>query len=1221
MGLADALIKKLWGILQGLIDKYGNFIKKPNAMVALNLAAGKIVDKLLAYLKDLLQKGIQEALMAGTDLLLSSIFGGPGDITDDQIKEYVGKHRGLQNVLQYAGNNLNESIVGDITIACTDPNYYDDLVNDLMSSLNVPDGNLDGEDFIAIAQRSSDFDDRVSGFANTTPGINDLARKVKGVLPWVFMVYVIVLKVKEFLSQNEYPSKFRGKYLGRLLRIVSAILSSAAKQTEEGIKMNLAAGKSAVASTKQDIITAKDNGASLIKGLIDSLKTLDAAIGAVLLAGLLYEANRRLLQQRSLEELNAATKEMVCGDSGIEPASFNNTLINTDPSAIGNVSLFGFTCPIDTDNMPSIIEPIEEKINSFSCPIISPTIASTVLGDVAPLSDLATKALYSNLGSSPMYSLVKTGDTVVPGTPLWSDRKKTIIYSEVGGTVISVDKKNSDILIDNIYEPDQTQLQKAIEDFGNTYNQLTTGNLFIKDWYINTTLPRILAASPMNDASISSAEWAAIIYPFGGAEGRYSKATKAEEKLTKDYNKKASKTVDKDEVEARAKNETMHVIKENLDALEAKYYKALRKIGTDAIDQGSHTICKTDEFTLIEFYLGLYSALIEAKDLSQGLEYEINTPPEDKVENKILVDFTKGINEILIQRYFIDGYKFDKLTGKINELGTQLDKRYSIPRGSGLTYWKLLEDAYEQYYKTTKSPEKSLESTSLSILQWGKNNNSLSTEEKDELKYRLITMYKFTKTVATLLVNEYSTEETPFEATSREANYIANFFDVLWKFQTTGPQKIEEIGTYIDEIGRSSIPASTIYRDDEEIRLYALGDPRSCPIPAYPEESLSPFSKYEFKDIQYWLKYCAYATLSSVLSLPPNWGTGFPPPFGPIPFPTVYIPIKAFQLAWGALVIGISLTGIYPFPWVMIANLSTESHVPLVDPATIMRKSIDKLKKTLTKELKGFRQDLIKKAKDKAEEEVKFWDSEIDRISAAQATLKTRKPKRDRTAEALGDKVKALAEYEEKLSAWTISTAALVEEKLTAKGKRFTSSIKFDVLNRAYNGEKIDKGVDPQVIALQKTEESIDKQFAKLDKLVAAIEPFVAALPVSTAPGSANFAFTLKNPKPIQQMADGLNDSVNNALLAKITKPFDLDREDLMSSNYGSKINKSVVNGKLYMNTLAASSIALIPVDPFPKYEMLKVTNLAWTVKFLLPKWGPTGGGQYGFPGFPKYAI
>ena len=1221
MGLADTLIKKLWGTLQELIDKYGNFIKKPNAMVALNIAVSKIIDKLLAYLKDLIQKGIQEALISGVDKLLISIFANPGNITDDQIKKYVSKHRGLQNVLQYSGSNLNESVVGDITLACTDPNYYDDLFNNLISSLNVPSKKLEGDDFIKIVQRESDFDDRVSGFANITPKINDLAFNVKGVLSWIFMVYVIVLKVREFLTQNEYPSKFRGKYLGRLLRIVSAILSSTAKQTGEGIRENIVSGKNVLASSKQNIITTKDNGISLIKGLIDSLKILDTAIGAVLFAGLLYEANRRLLQERSFKELNDQTKEMLCDNSGIEFASFSNTLVNIDPLVISNITLPLF-CPI-LDNMPSIIEPIEEKINPFSCPIPTPTIASIVLGNVAPLSSLATKALYSNSGSSPLYSLVHPGDTLQPGTPLWSDHKKTIIYSEIGGTVISTNYKNkpNDILIDNIYEPDQTILQKSIEDFSTTHQQLTTSNLFIKDWYVDTMLPRILAASPMNDASISSAEWATIIYPLGGAEKRYQKALKDENKLTKTYNKEAQRTIDKDKIKTHAQNETLHIIKDNLDTLNIKYYKALNKIGTTAINQGKHTVTKKSEFTLIEYYMGLYNDLIETKDLSQGLEYEINTPPENKVENKILTNFTKGINEILIQRYFIDKYKFELITEKINVLGKELDKNYSIPQESKKTYWKLLEETYEKAIKTKKSPVETLKLTSLSILSWGKNNKSLSTAEKDILKYRIITLYSFVKTIATLTINNYSTEETPFEATSREAAYISNFFDQLWNFRTEGPEKIKEIGTYIDDVGRSSILPSTIIEDDEEILLYSLSDSRSCPVPEVTNERLSPFSKYEFKDIEYWLKYCSYATLASIASLPPNWGTGFPPPLGPIPFPTVYIPIKAFQLAWGILVIGLTLTGIYPFPWVMIANLSTEHHVPLIDPATIMKKNIDTLKKTIGIQIKDFKQNLIKKTKDKTEKEIKSWDEDIERITIAQIKLKKNKPKRNRTEESLGDRVKALAEYKEKLSAWTISTASLVEEKIRAKNKRFIASIKFDILNKAYNGEKIKNDVDPEVIVLQKTEDGIDKLFDKLDKLVAAIDPFIAALPISTEPGSANFGPTLKNPNPIQKMADGLNESINNKLLAKITKPFDLDREDLMSSNYSSKLDKSIINSKFYMNTLAASSVRLILIDPFPKYEMLKANNLAWTVKFLLPKWSAIGGGQYGFPGFPKYAI
>jgi hypothetical protein len=466
----------------------------------------------------------------------------------------------------------------------------------------------------------------------------------------------------------------------------------------------------------------------------------------------------------------------------------------------------------------------------------------------------------------------------------------------------------------------------------------------------------------------------------------------------------------------------------------------------------------------------------------------------------------------------------------------------------------------------------------------------------------------------------------------------------LWMNMVETPKKINETETKLDDLAQSSIPYSIIERNDEEIRFYGIGDERTCPVPDTDGNRESPFSKYEFGDLAYWLKYCAYATLSSVLALPPNWGTGLPPPLPALPLPTVYIPIKAFQLAWGALVIGITITGIYPFPWVMIANMSTDYHVPLVDPATIIKKSADVIKKGLVKSLQEFKQNILQKAMDNVAKDVEFLTGEVIRIEDAQKSLV--KPKRDRAGEAgfvkeydpstgkplvkdnIGQRVdvattraNAIKAHAEALAAYTITKVSLVEEKLTTKTKLFVAEQKWELLKSAQDGNEVEESTDPQVQAIKKSEEAIDKGFEKLDALLKSIEPFLKALPISVKGGSANFAFTLKNPKPIQEAGDDLNESVNEGLLAKISKPFELENSDFMSTNFGPKVNASYVNSKAYLNTLAASSVALIPKDPYPAYEMLVPWNLAWTLKFLLPSWAPTGGGQYGFPGFPKYPI
>ena len=1203
MGLKDKLIQKLWGVLQGLITKYSAFIRKPLSMIALEAAANVLLDKLLSYLKDFIKQNIVAFIQSGLSALMAKIFTDPNNITDDQINEYVKRDPDLQKILQYAGNNLNESIVGDITLACTDPDYYDRLRDNMAGTLGLPDQQLNGEDFINIANQTSDFDEKISKFNSND--LNKLASKIKGVLPYVFLVYVLVLKVKEFLSQNEYPSKYRGKHLARLIRIVGAMLQSA-YQTNKAVIENT------ITNTKESVNASVDSSKDIIKGLIASLKTLDGAISAILLAGLIYEFNRRLLQDKAQEELNSITSSILCPPEGI---SMSITGDSNTTRSLTDFSLKGFSCPIPLDNYITPHEPIEQKTQSFTCPLPQDTFASTVLGPVAPLSPLATKALYSNIGvRTHFYPLPKPGDTVLPGTPLFTDRKDTIIFSEVGGKITSINEQDQEIIISDIYEPAVSPLQDTIDNLGNNMAELTNTKMFLKDWYIHTILPRILAISPKADPS-TAAEGTPIVYRTGGAEKRYEKAEKKQERIQKTYDKDARKVTGKDKVKENAENETLYKIKEDLERVEQVFYGSLHTQGIAAINQGKVTSTDNKEYVLIEWYMQIYQELLNAHSQSTTEEYQSVTAPEDKVQNKILTDFTKGINDILIQRYYIDGYKWELLTKKINQLSYELDRNMSKTEGDSRSYYQILEE------KWVRNPQKGAELIFSQIQAWGKKVQSTSTVDKNKLRSRIDALFTFSQSIALLNVNDWSTEETPIEATVREANYMANYMGVLWRNLTEIPKKIDENIVTLDEIGRSSIVPSVITRDDEQYKWYCVGDSRECPVPEVPDERLSPFSKYEFKDIQYWLKYCAYATLSSVLSLPPNWGTGIPPPFGPIPLPTVYIPIKAFQLAWGALVIGITITGIYPFPWVMIANLSNEHHVPLVDPATILTKQADVIKKGLLSKLRNFKREMLQSAMDDVKEDMVFYNVELDRIATSQATLRSNRPQRNREAEAFGDKAAALAGYTQELTSWNVTRAAYAEEKVVIKSKLYTAQVKWDMLKSAQDGSGKVDATDPQLVAVEASEKAIDKSFAALDKVIAAIDPFIAKIPVATKPGTANFAFTLKNPKPIQKMADGVNEQVNSPLLEKISKPFDLDKEDLMSTNYGSKIDQSYINGKKYMNTLAASSVALIPVDPFPKYEMLVPQNLSWTLKFLLPSWGPTGGGQYGFPGFPKIPL
>ena len=124
----------------------------------------------------------------------------------------------------------------------------------------------------------------------------------------------------------------------------------------------------------------------------------------------------------------------------------------------------------------------------------------------------------------------------------------------------------------------------------------------------------------------------------------------------------------------------------------------------------------------------------------------------------------------------------------------------------------------------------------------------------------------------------------------------------------------------------------------------------------------------------------------------------------------------------------------------------------------------------------------------------------------------------------------------------------------------------------------------------------------------------MAALPITMKPDSANFTITLKNTKPIINIAKDLDDNINTEPLEKLLTKFRLNNEDLMSNKYVNLLEKSVLNYKLFTTALTAASILTVKKDPFPKYEALKPTNVAW-LKFLYKDFVTIGAKTYGFPG------
>ena len=217
------------------------------------------------------------------------------------------------------------------------------------------------------------------------------------------------------------------------------------------------------------------------------------------------------------------------------------------------------------------------------------------------------------------------------------------------------------------------------------------------------------------------------------------------------------------------------------------------------------------------------------------------------------------------------------------------------------------------------------------------------------------------------------------------------------------------------------------------------------------------------------------------------------------------------------------------------------------------------------------------------------------------------------------EKIGLIADHAQALAQWSRDTTTLTERIVEAKGQKYLEEIKAQILAKAMRGQKVQKNPDPTIIAAKKAEQAIEKGFATIDKALSSIDTLLASLPISSKPKKSYFLFTLKNPKPLQEIGTGVPE-INEGLVQTLQKPFELVRDDLMSPTLKAKFTSSYLNGKLVAKTIASQNALIIPVDPYPPYEKLKITNIAWTLGYL-PKWGSVGNAQYGFPSFPKLPI
>jgi len=665
----------------------------------------------------------------------------------------------------------------------------------------------------------------------------------------------------------------------------------------------------------------------------------------------------------------------------------------------------------------------------------------------------------------------------------------------------------------------------------------------------------------------------------------YEKLIKEDKRVDSDYEKDIKKIANKDNVEKHAKNETLSEIKDQLEDLEKEFYKSLNLIYEKSINVAKKTKAKSKEFNLVEYYLF---------DLGERLS-SLN---EILSNNNILSSFSKLINEFANERFYIEKYKKSKVEDKIKDYLRKLEKGTTNAN-------KLFEEITNNYNSTKSIEELEKELKGLSTAK------KLDNYEAKELINKLLFLFKFYFNIDETTSKKYIEQEYNLkEKTANEGIKINNYLEKIWKrYKFELSSEIKEIENSIERLSIFS-NYSIIDYNGYDARLYVVPSKTKCESKET-DPYLNPKSKYTYKDIEYWFKYCSFATLASVLNPVSGWSTGWIVPT-PILFPVIYVPIKSIMTNYGFIVLGISICGIYVFPFNLFVNLSTNNNTPLGDPIKLLKNEINELKKKISEQLNKLRKEEIKKILDETKKEL---DENILLLKKTQKEYENNKL--NKPQKYINGQINEDENYLTKYKFWLEKNVELKKNILELKTIIWKLEKKYKILNDAYKRNKSVKGSGTN---LEQSEEIVQKQLDNLETLIDKTDEILGALPISMKPESANFGMTLKNPKPIIKIANELDDNVNVEILDNLIKKFRLKNEDLMSTNYKSKLSNSILNYKMYKNILSANMMTIVKKDPFPSYSLMNPVNLPW-IAFLYKDFVKVGSTTFGFPSFSPFPI
>ena len=1127
---------------------------------------------------------MKNAALATLDLIIKNV-----STSTKKSKYSLIDNIRIKTILKFSAEDLNEDDLSEILLAC-----YGEIDKEDIPEINE---NLDTHEILKILSEKSDIDRKINtnkinklsslissniskenslkekiekkALKIVTIGLlyNDLKdinlkdeiekeklalisekEKVEEIInSYKFLLQHILGMTKDLFSKTYHPSRYRTKYIQKIIRTTYSLMKSEVQQLSGNIKTEY-------------------------EKILNYLKNIDDILIALALITSIYINNRLKVQKRSKNTLIKIANDFACISDIPEESNY---LINTTPIDIS--SLTNFQCPINTDNIIVPHIPIELKLENISCEISQDEEISV---EVKDSPELSTYAIIRNLRKNSLLVSKITKDTKLTQETKIATLDDHFLYSPVEGTVDKIN--NNEIIIKNISEPPEDYLTEQINLLNKKYEKYNNINAFIKNYYIKSLYPIMLSISIVDDASTYDES--------SGIEKEWKSLKKTFSGINEDYEKEIKKITGKDNVKQHAENETLYKIKEQLDEEQKKYYYHLSLYGEMAQKLAKKVKAKSNEYELFEYY---------ALDLGakfNGLENPSNLEKE----------FRDKINEIIRKRIIIDGYKKKKLERKINNLIKDLEKGISL--GNWFNEGMLI-------FLTKRN----INDVKKWLIGLGEKNKKLNEYEKTTLINRILFLFDLYLIYDNLTqkYNILKKETTDKKETIKEGNFLNEFFNNLWIERNTLILEIEEIQKIITDLSLIKT-YSIIDYNGYKARLYTLSDETDC-ISLESNPYLTGKSTYEYKDIQYWLKYCAFATLASISNPVSGWSTGWIIP-SPITFPVIYIPIKSIITNYGFVVIGISICGTWIFPWFLLSNLTLNHNTPFGDPTAILKREVNALRQKIGEQIKNLRKEFIKNKMNETKEKIDEIKINLKQKEEELKEHREQKPSKYLEISNFEDNLQGIPKnvnYIFELEKWEEEKLVLQELITTLKIKKWNLEKIHKILFESYElGKSISGGGEK----LEKIENLINNQLDNLIALIDKINNILAPLPITMQPNTTNFGITLKNPNPIIKIEKELDDNINKGPLETIFNKFRLKNNNLISTNYSNTLNNSILNYEKYKNILALNMITLVKKDPFPSYELLKLSNIQW-LKFLYTDFVTTGAKTYGYPGYHPLPI